>query len=93
MLVIVTVIAVARRQINHLRKNLNAESNKHPQTANALPHIGLYGLNGGKKRVQVSIQALVDDVCHGRLVQLAQRPELEQESVREEVESLSDRRR
>ena len=71
--VIGTVIAVARRHINHLFMNLSVESNKNPQTENPLPHIGPQGLKGSPKRFQMSIQATVDDVCHGSLVQLARK--------------------
>ena len=73
MVVIGTVIAVARRHINHLFMNLSVESNKNPQTENPLPHIGPQGLKGSPKRFQMSIQATVDVVCHGSLVQLARK--------------------
>ncbi len=73
MVVIGTVIAVARRHINHLFMNHSVESNKNPQTENPLPHIGPQGLKGSPERFQMSIQATVDDVCHGSLVQLARK--------------------
>ena len=70
-----TVIAVARRHVMNLNESQRIQTNFHESQSypnyNASPHIGPEALDGSKYRAQSSIQALVDDVCHGIFVQLA----------------------